>query len=245
MDSSWDFLQSTTTNRKVHPVSEQISYDDFSFAHKESDFAMNPEPRCPCVLLLDVSYSMSGGPIAALNDAIRAFQEELSSDDLAAKRVEIAVVTFGPVNTVNDFESATTWQAPVLAPQGDTPMGAAIERAVSLVGDRKAEYRANGIKYYRPWIFLITDGAPTDNWQRAAGLVKEGESSKSFAFFAVGVQGADTRTLNEIAPRGALALEGLRFRELFMWLSSSLQSVSQSVPGTEVPLAPPSGWASV
>jgi uncharacterized protein YegL len=174
---------------------------------------------------------MSGAPIAALNDAVRTFQEELSSDDLAAKRVEIAVVTFGPVNTVNDFESATTWQAPVLAPQGDTPMGAAIERAVSLVGDRKAEYRANGIKYYRPWIFLITDGAPTD--------------SKSFAFFAVGVQGADTRTLNEIAPRGALALEGLRFRELFMWLSSSLQSVSQSVPGTEVPLAPPSGWASV
>lgn len=226
-------------------VSDQISYEDFSFAHAESDFAMNPEPRCPCVLLLDVSYSMSGRPIAALNEAMRAFQEELASDNLAAKRVELAVVTFGPVTTVNDFEGATSWSAPTLETQGDTPMGAAIEQAVKLVADRKAEYRANGIKYYRPWIFLLTDGAPTDAWQKAASLVKQGEDSKSFAFFAVAVAGADTQVLDQIAPRGALTLEGLRFRELFMWLSSSLQSVSQSVPGTEVPLAPPSGWASV
>lgn len=226
-------------------VSDQISYEDFSFAHGESDFAMNPEPRCPCVLLLDVSYSMSGAPITALNEAMRAFQEELVTDSLAAKRVEIATVTFGPVATLHDFVGAAGWQAPSLKPQGDTPMGAAIEQAITLVEDRKAEYRANGVKYYRPWIFLITDGSPTDSWQNAANLVKQGEDSKAFAFFAVAVPGADTHVLDEIAPRGALKLDGLRFRELFMWLSSSLQSVSQSVPGTEVPLAPPSGWASV
>ena len=226
-------------------MSDQISYEDFSFGHAESDFAMNPEPRCPCVLLLDVSYSMSGAPIAALNDAMKAFQEELISDPLAAKRVEIATVTFGPVSTTHDFVGAESWQAPLLSTQGDTPMGAAIERAISLVNDRKAEYRANGVKYYRPWIFLITDGAPTDSWQHAATLVKEGEESRNFALFAVAVEDANTRILDEIAPRGALKLEGLRFRELFMWLSASLQSVSQSVPGTEVPLVPPTGWASV
>lgn len=226
-------------------MSDQISYEDFSFGHAESDFAMNPEPRCPCVLLLDVSYSMSGAPIAALNDAMKAFQEELASDPLASKRVEIATVTFGPVSTTHDFIGAAGWQAPTLSTQGDTPMGAAIERAITLVNDRKAEYRANGVKYYRPWIFLITDGAPTDSWQHAANLVNEGEESKNFALFAVAVEGADTKILDQIAPRGALKLEGLRFRELFMWLSASLQSVSQSVPGIEVPLAPPTGWASV
>lgn len=227
-------------------MTEQIPYEEFDFAHNpDTDFAMNPEPRCPCVLLLDVSASMTGPPLDALNEALRTFKNELVSDSLAEKRVEVATVTFGPVAVLNDFVSAAEWEPPVLAAQADTPMGAAIERAVTLVNDRKAQYRSNGVKYYRPWIFLITDGSPTDSWQSAAGLIREGEESSNFAFFAVGVQRADMATLNQIAPRGALNLKGLQFRELFMWLSASLQSVSQSVPGSQVPLSPPSGWAAV
>ena len=209
-----------------------------------TDFAMNPEPRCPCVLLLDVSASMSGQPLAELNDALRAFKAELASDSLAQKRVEVAVVTFGPV-TEQPFVGASDWGPPQLSAQADTPMGAAIERAITLVTERKSEYRSHGIKYYRPWILLITDGAPTDSWQRAAQLVRQGEEAKSFAFFAVAVRDANMTTLNQIASRGALKLKGLQFRELFLWLSSSLASVSQSVPGSEVALLPPSGWASV
>ena len=58
-----------------------------------------------------------------------------------------------------------------------------------MVEERKREYRANGISYYRPWIFLITDGAPTDEWQAAANKVFQGEEDKKFAFFSIGVQG--------------------------------------------------------
>jgi uncharacterized protein YegL len=50
--------------------------------------------------------------------------------------------------------------------------------------------------------------------------------------------------LQQISVREPLRLDGLRFRDLFSWLSTSLRSVSRSTPGTEVPLPPP-GWASV
>ncbi|HEY3375892.1 MAG TPA: hypothetical protein VGL77_00225, partial [Armatimonadota bacterium] len=39
----------------------------------DDDLAANPEPRCPCVLLLDVSGSMRGNPIQELNQGLIQF----------------------------------------------------------------------------------------------------------------------------------------------------------------------------
>ena len=219
-------------------MDEQISFGT-------TEFADNPEPRCPCLLLLDVSGSMRGEPIAELNAGLSAFKDELMADALALKRVEIGIVTFGPVQIALPFQGATLFYPPTLTAQGDTPMGNAIKQGLDMVRQRKDEYKANGISYYRPWVFLITDGGPTDEWKSAAAAVREGEASKSFAFFAIGVQGANMQTLQQISVREPLRLDGLRFRDLFSWLSSSLRSVSRSTPGTEVPLPSPQGWASV
>ena len=94
------------------------------------EFAENPEPRCPCVLLLDTSGSMQGDPIKELNAGLVTFKDELTADSIAAKRAEIAVVTFGPVQVATDFQTADVFQPPHLAASGDTPMG----RAMVLLG---------------------------------------------------------------------------------------------------------------
>src|SRR5215207_9775791 len=100
-------------------------------------FAENPEPRCACLLLLDTSGSMGGKPITELNAGLMEFKNALAQDDLAMKRVELAIVGFGPVQVHTEFTEAQYFNPPALSASGDTPMGAAIKYALEMVRKRK------------------------------------------------------------------------------------------------------------
>ncbi len=213
------------------------------------EFAENPEPRCPCVLLLDTSGSMQGMPIDALNQGLLAFKDELNQNSLASRRVEVAIITFDShVNIVQDFVTADQFNPPVLTAQGLTTMGAAIHKALDILQDRKAQYRANGIAYYRPWVFMITDGEPQGEFEdvldQAARRLQGDEANKRVAFFPVGVDNANMTRLGQIAVRTPLKLKGLNFVEMFVWLSASMSAVSHSKIDDQVAL-PPIGWGSV
>ncbi|MBW4623475.1 MAG: VWA domain-containing protein [Cyanosarcina radialis HA8281-LM2] len=210
------------------------------------EFVENPENRCPVVLLLDTSSSMSGQPIQELCRGVGVFKEDVLRDTKASLSVEVAIVSFGPVELIQDFVTVDQLTPPKLEADGYTPMGEAVEYAIDLLDGRKEVYKTNGIQYYRPWIFLITDGAPTDVWQNAAQRIREGEAEGKFAFFAVAVEGADLATLKQLVPleRPPVLLNGLDFQSLFVWLSASMKRVSSGKVG-EVLALPPVGWGQI
>jgi uncharacterized protein YegL len=217
----------------------------------------NPtQPHCATVLLLDTSGSMDGPKIAQLNDALRTFRDETAADELARKRVDLAIITFGgSVETVQNFSSIEQFEPSTLSASGGTPMGEAILKASDLIEQRKQQYKSQGIDYYRPWMFLITDGSPTDmspgdpTWKEVVKRVREGEASKKFMFFAVAVEPADLEILAQIAPpsRPPVKLIGSKFKEMFQWLSKSQARVSSSRVGENVSIENPvaAGWGEV
>ena len=147
-----------------------------------------------------------------------------------------------------DFVTPDRFEAPRLTAQGQTYIGGAIQKALDLIQARKEQYRKNGVAYYRPWVFLITDGEPQGEpesvVQSASQRLKNDEAAKRVAFFAVGVEGANMERLAELVVRTPVKLQGLNFTEMFVWLSRSMEAVAQSRTDEQVALPPP-GWASV
>ncbi|MEU8006218.1 VWA domain-containing protein [Catellatospora sp. NPDC049111] len=220
----------------------------------------NPDPRIACVLLLDTSYSMNGARIDELNRGFGLFCEEIKKDELARKRAEVAVVTFGGGARLEvPFTEGRHLQPRTFHANGDTPMGSAVQMGLELIQGRKHEYRQSGLEYFRPWLFVITDGEPTDDYVffGAAEHLRQVEAAKGVSVFPVGVgREANLDRLRLLsAGRSPVMLDGLKFREFFQWMSSSLSAVSTSnaYAGSEaglaggaateqIPLPPATGW---
>jgi uncharacterized protein YegL len=213
-----------------------------------NDLIDNPSPRCACELVLDISGSMSGEPMRALNAGVQAFVESLKDDEMASFSVELSVITAGgrvveelPFTTacnISDFRS--------LSASGSTPLGEAVELALKRLEERKAEYKRSGVAYYQPWLVIISDGAPTDQWQAAAQKAMAMSQGKRLVVLPVGVQGADLSILGQFSHRGAKSLDGLKFRELFQWLSASMARVSASnSTSAAVQLPSTDSWGSI
>lgn len=227
---------------------------DFSGFSGSIDLAENPDPRCSVVLVLDASSSMdqvlegqTETSLAALNSGLDVLVSELNKDPLAKRRVELSVVSFGSeVTPATAFATVDKIVLPTLVPSGATSLGKAVEVAIDAIENRKKEYKASGVDYYKPWILLVTDGIPTDDTTEAVRRVKEAEAAKKLSFFAVGVEGADFGRLAEFSDlREPLKLKGVNFAELFVWLSASQSAVSASQPGDGVELPSPAGWAAI
>lgn len=213
------------------------------------EFVDNTNQRTPCVLILDASGSMAGDPMAQLNAGLEIFAQELKNDELAALRVQVMVITVGghdDVQIMQPWTDAVDFQPSVIRANGMTPLGKGMDVALDEVRNQKAVYDANGISSTRPWIILISDGCPNDyGWEEAAARSRQEEADKRVVIFPIGTQGADFEALGQFSNKSPKKLKGLQFRELFIWLSRSMSTVSASVPGDKISLPATDSWASV
>lgn len=206
------------------------------------EFAENADPRVPVVITLDCSDSMTQklpgedrAPLEALNGGLDVLFNELHRDELASRRAEVAFVPFGTVvGDPTPFSTVENLVLPDLQPMGTTSAGAALSLALDMIENRKVEYRANGIEYYRPILMLITDGLATDDTTQVAQRLSDMAAKKKVTFMPIAVEGADLNSLQSLSGKSPMKLSGIKFDELFQWLSASVQAVSASQPGDVV-----------
>lgn len=195
------------------------------------EIAAANEPHLACVLLLDTSGSMSGKPIDNLNEALNTFKKHVSMDDMAKKRVDIAIVEFNDeVRVVQDFSPIISMEPVRLEAKGLTSMGKGIETAIDMVKERTKFYASLGTPMFKPWIFMITDGAPTDDVTNAVRRIKDEESKGSHGklkFFALGVGRYDRELLSALSKR-VMELTDTKFEGIFDWMSESMVAISVS-----------------
>ena len=206
----------------------------------------NQEQRLPCVLILDTSASMSGNPIEELQTGLDYFAQDVKSDDDASQKVQIMVIKCGgSAEIISNWTDAENFEAPELYADGMTPMGTAVTLAAEEIENRKKEFRNNGVSYLKPWVFIMSDGAPNDNWQTAASNFKQLEKDGKFTVFTIAVGDADQDILSEFSNREPQKLKGIDFTKLFVWISKSVRIGSQKVSDSDKTSLPPIDWASV
>lgn len=230
-------------NYSKKPRSKTMTNSDSA----NNDLIENTSPRCPCMLVLDVSSSMQGASIAKLNEGVRQFLHDVGEDEFACESVEIGVITYGGrVSRHISFCPPDNIQWTDLKAVGNTPMGEAVNAAIEDLEARKKDYKEAGISYYQPWLVIMTDGKPTDRYANTARRLREMAEDRKAVVFGIGIGDFDMGQLAEFCPedRPPARLDGLKFKEFFAWLSQSMSCVSQSNLGDQVDL-PKIGWSSV
>lgn len=217
---------------------EQLSMEEL-LGDKITSFG---EPHLACALLLDTSGSMTGTAIFKLNQGIKKFKANIMKDQIAQKRVDVALITFNSkVEVYSDFTPISKMPTPEFIASGKTNMAEAVNTAVDVVNKRTEMYNKLGTPCYKPWIFMITDGASTSGereMDEAAARVRNEEATGShgrLCFWAIGVNDYDEEDLFKLTDR-VIELDNEDFEGIFDWLSESFSFISQSTIGDEIEL---------
>ncbi|MFL9886784.1 VWA domain-containing protein [Paraburkholderia agricolaris] len=196
----------------------------------------NAIKRTPVMLVLDTSASMqTNDRIGILNETMVEFVEAVKSTDELADALLLSVITFGGVAQIQQ-----SW-APIddvrvepFVAQGNTPLGDAVNIALGEIDLLRQELQQAGTPYNVPWMFLMSDGEPTDYWEDAAELVQQRLMDRKLVSFAFGIPPSDDATLRRFLLPGfpVYSVKEQDIRQLIAkWLVGSLVKVAESSPG--------------
>lgn len=186
--------------------------------------------RLPVYLLLDVSGSMSGEPIEAVKTGVQTLVSTLRQDPYALETAFLSVITFDTsARQVAPLTELANFQTPSISASGTTALGEALgllaERVEVEVAKTTAEVKGD----WKPLIFIMTDGVPTDDWQRGVERLKKVRTGIIVACAAG--QGADTSVLKQITEVVVQldTADSSTIKAFFKWVSASVSTGSQKV----------------
>lgn len=186
--------------------------------------------RLPVYLLLDTSGSMSGEPIEAVKNGVQILVSTLRQDPYALETAFLSVITFdSSAKQVVPLTELATFQPPAIAASGTTAFGAAL----ALLGDRiEAEVAmttGDAKGDWKPLVFIMTDGSPTDDWARGRDRLRKVRTGIVVACAAGSA--ADTSILKQITEVVVQldTADSNTIKAFFKWVSASVSTGSQKV----------------
>ena len=204
--------------------------------------------RLPVYLLIDVSASMSGEPIEAVKNGLQVLVSTLRQDPYALETAYLSVITFGSqVAQVVHLTELATFQQPNITPGGATDMGAALKLLAQKIDQEIVKSSAETKGDWKPLVFLMTDGAPTDDWQSGLAELKKRKTGM-FVACAAGLF-ANLSVLKQLTDNVVQldSTDSNTIKSFFKWVSASVSMGSQKVDSgqkevtglSELPPPPP------
>lgn len=195
--------------------------------------------RLPVYLLLDTSGSMAGAPIQALRLGVDQFKKEVDSDPFSKESVYVGIITFGgeaeftTKGLISFEEFHDNFKTESLSANGQTPLGQAFWLLIeSLDKDVKSSIKGGEKGDWKPMVFILTDGQPTDEWQKPREAIVSRQKNKVINVITVGCgPGLNQQNLKEIAigPTFNMDKDDASFKKFFLWVSQSVKAASRAV----------------
>jgi uncharacterized protein YegL len=171
--------------------------------------------------------------IDLLNQGIDTLYNELLKDEKALVRAQIAAIRVGggtdEAKEILEWTDGVDFKPFSLRSGYGTPLGAGTLLALKTIEEQKAVLRRNGINLAgRPWLFIMTDGEPTDptaTWQQACQTARDYEAGRKVSIYSIGIGEANLDKLGQLsAKRPPQLLQAVNFADFFTFVSTSISA---------------------